>query len=343
MKIYQELYGFYFLFILLGIALAGLATALFLYKSRKSKSVSQQVNYNKDSVLTADDESEMEKVEVKFPETDVTKGSPIEKQESSKVIFKPLEVDDIPKPPSRVEETTNDENIRAEEPIVSETAIISETVSKRETFIQETGITLQNPVVSKTEPKETEVAPPIEKKLPDIIEIKPIVQKAVAGNVKQREFQERYQIIKERLADQDKFAMAHKELVHRANSIKKELVLFRQVINSESNDKIVNQVAKLINKSLIDVEKDVKAVPVLVELSQNIIPRMITEKLNEYESIKSSGVNVDKRLLSDLRGMATELVEILSKIKKIELEGLLEELMGIAKKLDKMSVRENMR
>ena len=351
MKIHQELYGFYFLFILLGIALAGLATALFLYKSQKLKSRSQQVNYDTDFIVVDDDVVEVVEEEVRPPISDLKIENIMMKPEPSNIIFKPIEVDDVTKPPLQVEERVNEGNIKFEGPIIREPevrefeSIIVEPLIRGEPVIQEqeSTITIQDSIVPKIGTEEKEIETPMEKKQPDIIEIKPMVQKVTVENVRQREFQERYRIIRERLADQDKYAMAHKELLNRVNSIKKELVLFRQVINSESNEKIVNQVAKIINKSLTEVEKDVKAVPVLVELSQNIIPRMITQKLNEYEKIKNSGVNVDKTLLLDLRGMATELVEVLSKIKKIELDGLLEKLMEIAKKLDKMSIKENMR
>ena len=348
MKIYQELYGFYFLFILLVIILAGLATVLFLHKSRKGKTEHQQDEFSKNFIQADDDISSIIKKEEKFSDNNLPVDDLIGKPATSNVVFKTIEADDILQENEPVVSIYKHARPQEEQEMPSEPTnnrIVVETDKKpeftNEIVTQESVVdsVMTNPAVE----AEKEKGSSFEREQPDIIEIKPVVIKENPGNLKQKEFQERYQIIKEKLVDEDKYAMAYKELTNRVNSIKKELLLFRQVINSESNSKVINQVAKIINKSLSEMEKDIKEVPVLVELSQKIIPRMITGKLNEYEKLKRDGAKVEKGLLMDLRGMTAELVEILSRIKKVELEGLLENLMAMARKLDKISIKENIR
>ena len=308
-KIYQELYWLYSLLGVLIIVLAILLIVLFVYKAHRKKGEKEQENQNKKMITTAGIVTVIPEAESKEFLTTLNKDKTFE------------EIVELMQTAEFEDKVQHDEIGKEKSSLSISSDELTELETKKNTISKLAG-TEQEIATSEVENESNE-------------------NKVLERNAKQKEYQERYLVIKEELTNHEKYSVAHNELLARESKIKKGLELFERVVYSESNVKITNQVEKTINNSLLEVEKDMKAVPIVVELSKNIIPRMIAEKLNEYEKQKRNGKRVDKGVLVDLRRKTAELSEILTRIRKLELEGLLEELMGIAKKIDKMSVEEN--
>ena len=308
-KIYQELYWLYSLLGVLIIVLAILLIVLFVYKAHRKKGEKEQENQNKKMITTAGIVTVIPEAESKEFLTTLNKDKTFE------------EIVELMQTAEFEDKVQHDEIGKGKSSLSISSDELTELETKKNTVSKLAG-TEQEIATSEVENESNE-------------------NKVLERNAKQKEYQERYLVIKEELTNHEKYSVAHNELLARESKIKKGLELFERVVYSESNVKITNQVEKTINNSLLEVEKDMKAVPIVVELSKNIIPRMIAEKLNEYEKQKRNGKRVDKGVLVDLRGKTAELSEILTRIRKLELEGLLEELMGIAKRIDKMSVEEN--
>jgi|GEM_PF-6021820 len=337
MKLYSELNAFYFLFVLLGIVLVGLAIVLFAYRSKKTEH--QQENNDEDYTLVLDNG----KVEI-TEEKELAVNKQVEEKADNKQELSEIELNKEKKVIASVQaesviDKIENEDSQSQENMEStfdeeEWYEIKEEAPKEEDEIHEQVVSDEKPV------QKEEETPNEEHNVNIVAEVEGSIDngKMLERNAKRKLFQERYQLIIGKLEDRKKYTVAHKELMNKVGKLEKELEAFQQVIHSEENDKIVNQVVTIIERSLNEVEMDIKTVPVLLELSQTIIPRMIAEKSSEYEECKQAGIKLDKEILSHLQGATTTLTKILPSIKKMEIKGMLEELIAMAREIDAIDI-----
>ena len=167
------------------------------------------------------------------------------------------------------------------------------------------------------------------------------IEKMVDVYAKEEEYQERYRVIREKLRHKEKYSFAYEGLLAKMKRIEKEFLLFQQTINSETDIGKTDSVADVLEGLLSQIEGDITVLPLLIELSHMTIPRKINEISNEYKKLKYNGLIVDEEVPNILKDMSTALSKCLAKIKRIELDGLLEQLIEIVKFLDGVNVKEH--
>ena len=283
MKLYQELYGFYFLLIVLSIILVMLLVVFFFRKFQDKRKNAEVNLIGMHSAL--EETSTLEKATAGEKE--------LMDEESS------LEKSNLENTDELVEENSSKDE-KANEPVND-----AEEISRHE-----------------------EVTEGVK------------VKRKRESDIPLNQLYDRYQLVKEELSDRGKYAMAYKGLVNKVNELRKDLVTFIEKIEAGCDVEEAEQIATTINESFDKVEKDIKLVSVLVEISQKVIPNMMEDKLTEIEKYRSKGVKVDKEILLVLKEAKEELVVVTSKIKAMELEGLLDELIEIVEKVDAISVKE---
>jgi len=281
MKIYHELYGFYILFVLLGILLIILTILLCVVKAQKKKN---------EAVLktTASSDDFVEII------NDGEKSFEFGKEDS-------------------VQENTFGD----EDDLIIDVEILFEEI-----------IDLPDATFASAVTKGSN-----EENLRDSIE------KMLDGYAKEGEYKERYRVIREKLNHREKYSFAYEGLLAKLNRIEKEFLLLQQAINSESDIGKIELVASVLDGLLSEIERDITALPLLIELSHITIPRKINEISNEYKKLKYNGLVVDEEVPNILKDMSATLSKCLAKIKRIDLDGLLEQLIDIVKSLDGVNVK----
>ena len=158
--------------------------------------------------------------------------------------------------------------------------------------------------------------------------------------VELKELQKKYYGLSRELENRKSYFDTHEELSVKAQKIGDALLLIEEVIDTEGDDEI--EVAmRIVKKPLSELENAVKMILVLIKLSQEVIPNMIKEKLDEYEKCRNSGIKVNKEMIAVLRGVTSDLMGVSSRIKQMKgLDNLLSELVEIGKKVNAVSVRE---
>ena len=167
------------------------------------------------------------------------------------------------------------------------------------------------------------------------------IEKMVDVYAKEEEYQERYRVIREKLSHKEKYSFAYEGLLAKMKRIENEFFLFQQTINSGADIGKIDSVAAALDGLLSQIEGDITVLPLLIELSHMTIPRKINEISNEYKKLKYSGLVVDEEVPNILKDMSAALSKCLAKIKRIDLDGLLEQLIEIVKSLDGVNVKEH--
>ena len=294
MKIYHELYGFYILFVLLGILLIILTILLCVVKAQKKKN---------EAVLktTASSDDFVEII------NDGEKSFEFGKEDSVQ------------------ENTFGDED----DLIIDVEILFEEIIDLPDaTFDSTLHVNVQNDDFASAVTKGSN-----EENLRDSIE------KMLDGYAKEGEYKERYRVIREKLNHREKYSFAYEGLLAKLNRIEKEFLLLQQAINSESDIGKIELVASVLDGLLSEIERDITALPLLIELSHITIPRKINEISNEYKKLKYNGLVVDEEVPNILKDMSATLSKCLAKIKRIDLDGLLEQLIDIVKSLDGVNVK----
>jgi Negative regulator of septation ring formation len=276
MKIYHELYGFYFLFGILCITLVVLTVLLFVIKAQKKKNME----------ASSDDYVEMINEGEEFFAFNHEKSN----QGNSFI---------------------NEDNL-----IIDCEVLFEEIIDFPDSKLNSSAVKELN-----------------NEKLKDN------VGKTIDRYAKEEEYQGRYQMIKEKLRYKEIYSIAYDGLLAKATRIEKALLLFRQMINSEFDAEKIDIVVSVLEELLREIEEDIAALPILIELSHMIIPRKINEISNEYKKLKYNGIVVDDAVPGILKEMSSALANCLAKIKSIDLDGVLEQMIDIAKSLDGVNLQ----
>ena len=162
----------------------------------------------------------------------------------------------------------------------------------------------------------------------------------VERKVKLKELQTKYYGLSRNLESKKSYFDTQEELSLKAKKIGEALQLIEQAIDTE-RDAEIEMAIRVIRKPLSELENAVKMILVLIKLSQEVIPNMIKEKVDEYEECRKRGIKVNKEMVAVLRGVTSDLMGMPSRIKQMNgLDNLLSELVEIGEKVNAVSVRE---